>query len=88
MVMAALLTVRMGRRGNNGARLLFLELGEVHAEDPGRDSWESGESTADCGVGGAGVRDFAGKKHRTSPTVSGARTPHGSGREDSQRVRV
>jgi hypothetical protein len=56
--MAALLTVRMGRRGNNGARLLFLELEEVHAEDP--DSWESGESTADYGVGGAGARDFVG----------------------------
>jgi hypothetical protein len=49
-----------GKKGNNGARLLFLELGEVHAEDLGRDSWESGESTADCGVGGAGARDFAG----------------------------
>jgi hypothetical protein len=59
MVMAALLTVWMGRRGNNGAWLLFLELGEVHAEDPGRNSWELAESTADCGVGGAGARDFA-----------------------------
>jgi hypothetical protein len=47
--------------GSNGARLLFTELGEVRAEDPDRESWESGESTTDFGGGGAGARVFSGK---------------------------
>jgi hypothetical protein len=62
------------RGGKNGARLLFTELGEVRAEDPGRESWESGKTNADCGGGGAGARDFTGKTTLTARAHTPVRT--------------